>query len=230
MGKKAGFLPRGRHGEVPLLQRGRVRAGHVQGPRADAEEPAPADRGLPDREPGGRRPLRLHLHPRRVLGDRRRARRRGRRGLRRGLRGREHPRHRHRHRRRRPPRRRRLHLRRGDGAARLARGQARQPAPEAPLPGDPGPLRRPDADQQRRDAGERPAHRQQRRRLVHGLRHRAVARHQGRLGLRLRPAARQLRDRAGHPLARDHRGPRRADRRPGARSSAGSPAARRPRC
>ena len=30
-----------------------------------------------------------------------------------------------------PPRRRRLHLRRGDGAARLARGQAREPAPEA---------------------------------------------------------------------------------------------------
>ena len=36
--------PRG-HGQVPRLQRRRVRAGHVQGPRADAEEPAPADRG-----------------------------------------------------------------------------------------------------------------------------------------------------------------------------------------
>ena len=34
----------------------------------------------------------------------------------------------------RPPRRRRLHLRRGDRAARLARGQARQPAPEAAVP------------------------------------------------------------------------------------------------
>ena len=56
---------------------------------------------------------------------------------------------------RRPPRRRRLHLRRGDGAARLARGQARQPAAEAAVPGDPGPLRRADADQQRRDALER---------------------------------------------------------------------------
>ena len=34
-----------RHGQVPLLQRRRVRAGRLQGPRADAEEPSPADRG-----------------------------------------------------------------------------------------------------------------------------------------------------------------------------------------
>ena len=53
------------------------------------------------------------------------------------------------------PRRRRLHLRRGDRPARLARGQARQPAAEAPVPGDRGPVRRPDADQQRRDAVDR---------------------------------------------------------------------------
>ena len=119
----------------------------------------------------------------------------------------------------------RLHLRRGDRAARLARGQARQPAAEAPVPGDPGPLRRADADQQRRDADERPAHRRQRRRLVQELRHRAVDRDEGRLGLGLRPAARQLRDRARHPLAGDHlrarrrpaRGPRRS--RPGSRAA-----------
>ena len=55
----------------------------------------------------------------------------------------------------RAPRRRRLHLRRGDGAARRARGQARQPAPEAAVPRGRGPLRRPDADQQRRDALQR---------------------------------------------------------------------------
>ena len=131
---------------------------------------------------------------------------------------------------RRPPRRRRLHLRRGDRAARLARGQARQPAPEAAVPGDPGPLRRPDADQQRRDADQRPAHRQQRRRLVQELRHRAVAGHQGRLGLRLRPAARQLRDRARHPLPRDHRRTWPAARPRAARSRPGSRAAPRPRC
>ena len=55
------------------------------------------------------------------------------------------------------PRRRRLHLRRGDGPARLARGQARQPAPEAAVPRQPGPLPGPDADQQRRDARDRAA-------------------------------------------------------------------------
>ena len=41
-----GVVPaQGRHGQVRRLQRRRVRAGDVQGPRADAEEPAPADRG-----------------------------------------------------------------------------------------------------------------------------------------------------------------------------------------
>ena len=114
-----------------------------------------------------RHPARLHLHPRRV-------RRAGR-----------HPRARDRARRTergyvgddilrlglllqpgRAPRRRRLHLRRGDGAARLARGQARQPAPEAAVPRQPGPLPGADADQQRRDALERAAHRRARRRVV----------------------------------------------------------------
>ncbi len=94
----------------------------------------------------------------------------------------------------RPPRRRRLHLRRGDGAARRARGQARQPAPEAAVPGGPGPLRRADADQQRRDALQRAADRRQGRRVVPPVRHRAVARHQGRLDLRRRAPPRQLRD------------------------------------
>ena len=56
MGKKASFLPARRDGEVPVLQRRRVRARHVQGPRADVEEPAPADRGDRDRGAGGRAP------------------------------------------------------------------------------------------------------------------------------------------------------------------------------
>ena len=71
-----------RHGEVPLLQRRRVRARHLQGPRAHVQEPARAGRGHRDLGARGRRHLRLHLHPRRVLGGRRRPRRRGRRGLR----------------------------------------------------------------------------------------------------------------------------------------------------
>ena len=101
----------------------------------------------------------LHLHPRRVRAAGRHPRRRARRGRARpatsasNILGSElHALA------RRAPRRRRLHLRRGDGAARLARGQARQPAPEAAVPGQPGPLPGPDADQQRRDARDRPAH------------------------------------------------------------------------
>ena len=47
------------------------------------------------------------------------------------------------------PRRRRLHLRRGDGAARLARGPARPAAAAAAVPAGPGALQRPDPDQQR---------------------------------------------------------------------------------
>ena len=59
--------PQGHDGQVPLLQRRRVRAGRVQGPPADAEEPAPADRGLHHRRDRRGRQQGLHLHPRRVL-------------------------------------------------------------------------------------------------------------------------------------------------------------------
>ena len=62
-----GLLPAARRdGQVPLLQRRRVRAGRLQGPRADAAQPPPADRGDRDRRPRRRRRPRLHLHPRRV--------------------------------------------------------------------------------------------------------------------------------------------------------------------
>ena len=155
-----GLLPATRrYGQVPLLQRRRVRARRLQGPRADAAQPAPADRGNRDRGPRRRRRPRLHLHPRRVRPAGRHPRRRGRRGLRGRLPGREHPRQPPRPGARRPPRRRRLHLRRGDGAARRARGQARQPAPEAAVPGGAGPLWRADPDQQRRDPLQRAADR-----------------------------------------------------------------------
>ena len=65
---------------------------------------------------------------------------------------------------RRAPGRRRLHLRRGDGAARVARGQARLPAHQASvLPGRHRPLRRAHRGQQRRDHGQHPLDREQRR-------------------------------------------------------------------
>ena len=53
------------------------------------------------------------------------------------------------------PRRGRVHLRRGDRPARVARGQPRPAAHEAALPGHLRPLRLADADQQRRDARHR---------------------------------------------------------------------------
>ena len=63
------------------------------------------------------------------------------------------------------PGRRRLHLRRGDGAARVARGQARLPAHQAAvLPRRHRPLRRAHRGQQRRDDGQHPLDREQRRR------------------------------------------------------------------
>ena len=129
-----------------------------------------------------------------------------------------------------PPRPGRLHLRRGVGAARRARGQARQPAAEAAVPGEPGPLPGADADQQRRDALQRAADRREGRRLVQVVRHREVHRHEDRLRVGQRPAAGQLRDRAGHHRRASSSATWRAARRRGARSSAGSRAARRRRC
>ena len=110
---------------------------------------------------------------------------------------------------RRPPRRGRLHLRRGDRAARLARGQARQPAPEAAVSRQPGPLPGADGHQQRRDADERAAHHRDGRRGVREDRHRELDRHEARQRVGQRPPARQLRGRARDAVARDHLRPRR---------------------
>ena len=67
---------------------------------------------------------------------------------------------------RRAQRRRCLHLRRGDGAARFARGQAWPAAAQAAVPGHQRPVRRADRGQQRRHAGVGALHRDGRRRLV----------------------------------------------------------------
>ena len=113
-----------------------------------------------------------------------------------GLPGRAHPRLRPHASPGRPPRPGRLHLRRGDRPARRARGQARQPAAEAAVPGQPGPLPGADADQQRRDALQRPVHHRARRRVVPPARRGQLHGHEGRLGVRQRAAPEQLRDRA----------------------------------
>ena len=201
--------------------------GHVQGPRAHAEEPAHADRGHHHRRLRGRRDPLVHLHPRRVRAAGRHPRRGAARG---GLRGRlprastssarasPQPRG--------APRRGRLHLRRGDGAARLARGQARQPAPEAAVPRQPGPLPGPDAHQQRRDADDRPAHHADGRRGVREDRRRRARPARSSSPSRATSSARATtRSSSGSPRARSSTASP-AARRTGARSSSGSPAAR----
>ena len=130
----------------------------------------------------------------------------------------------------RAPRRRRVHLRRGDGAARLARGQARQPAPEAAVPGQPGPLPGPDADQQRRDALDGAGDHADGRRGVRKARRADLDRDEARRDLRARPAARATtRSSSASPRARSSTASPAARRR-AARSSAGSPAAPPRRC
>ncbi len=75
-----------------------------------------------------------------------------------GLLGAGHPRSRRlRLRHRAAPRRRRVHLRRGDGALRIDRGQARRAAQQAALPGRGRAVRQAHGRQQRRDAGQHPA-------------------------------------------------------------------------
>ena len=146
-----GELPREGHrqADLPRRQRGRVRAGHVQGPRDHVHRPVPADRGLPDHGARDRVRARLHLHPRRVPARVRDPARRARGGAQGEAARRRHDRA--------PPRRRRLHLRRGDGAARVARGQARPAADEAAVPGRGRPVRLAEPDQQRRDDRDRAA-------------------------------------------------------------------------
>ena len=187
--------------------------GHLQGPRADAEEPAPADRGHHHRAPTRRAPTARSStsaastsyagrHPRRRASPRPRAA-----GyLGENILGSDHSLDAGR-----APRRRRLHLRRGDRAARLARGQARQPAPEAAVPGHPGPLPGPDADQQRRDAvqpsrsiiadGRRRSTRSSARESSTGTKLVSVS------GNVQRPGNYEIE--LGHPVARDHLRPRR---------------------
>ena len=108
----------------------------------------------------------LPLHPRRVPRGRGAGRRRDRGGARGRAARRRHPRLGLRLRHRAPARRRRLHLRRGDGAVRVDRGQARRAAQQAAVPGRGRAVRQADRRQQRRDAGQRPAHRARRRRGV----------------------------------------------------------------
>ena len=59
-----------RQADLPDLQRGRIRAGHVQGPPDHVQRSAPVDRGHDHLLLRERRASRLHLHPRRNAGRR----------------------------------------------------------------------------------------------------------------------------------------------------------------
>ena len=182
MGRKASLVDRtSPQAQVPGRQRRRVRAGRLQGPRGDGAGAAPAARGLPDRRARDRVEGRLHLHPRRVpdrVRDPAEGRRRSARGgaLRRGQRHRL-------------PRRRRVHLRRGDGAARLARGPARPAAAPAAVPAGAGPLHGADRDQQRLHDRDRAGDPRARRRGIRPDRHAELAGHRALLDLRQRREA-----------------------------------------
>ena len=119
-----------------------------------------------------------------------------------GLPGQRHRRHRLRPGHRAAPRRRRLHLRRGDGAAELAGGSARPAAPAPALPRRGRALRLTDRDQQRRDPDERARHRRAGRGLVPLARHGEVTRLEGVHDQRQGGASRELRAADGHAVPR----------------------------
>ena len=90
-------------------------------------------------------------------------------------------------------------------------GKRGNPRLKPPFPALAGALPGPNADQQRGDALDGTDDHRDGRRGVREARRRDLHRHQARLGLRPRAPSGQLRDRARHPLARDHL---RAGRRP----------------
>ena len=197
---------------LPRLQRRRVGARDVQGPRAARGRPVRRRRGDDDRRVRDRRVGRLPVPPRRVPGSRgpglgrHRCRAVG------GPARSRHPRLRLRLRHRAPSWGGRLHLRRGDRALRVDRGQARRAAQQAAVPGRGGALRQADGREQRRDAGQHPADPLDRRRGVRGDRHRGLDRPEALLPVRPCRAARDVRGRVRGNAARPDRA---GGRRPG---------------
>ena len=140
---------------LPDLQRRRVRARHVQGPRRDRGRSVLADRGDDDRRLRDRLRARLRLPARRVPARARDPRRGARRGAAARLPRRTTSSARASRSTSRSARARRLHLRRGDGDLQLDRGLPRRAAQQAAVPGRRRPVRQADRRQQRRDARER---------------------------------------------------------------------------
>ena len=157
---------------------------------------------------------RVHLHPRRGAARHPPRAGRRRRGLRRRPPRQGHPRLRLRPRRRRARRRRRLHLWRGDRAARGARGSPRAAAAASAVPRRRRALRQPDRHQQRRVDRLGAEHHRARRRVVRLDGHREVQGLRHLQPLRPRHPARPVRSAARHHAARADRPGRRHARGP----------------
>ena len=209
------------------LQRRRVGARNVQGPRPDRGRSVRADRVDDDRRLRDRLQPRVGLPARRVPTRARHVGGRSRRGARSRLSRRRHPRVWVRVRHHDVPRRRCLHLRRGDRDLQLGRGVPRRAAQQAPVPGRGRAVRQADARQQRRDVGQRRADRRRRRADVRRARHRGVEGSQAVLRVRRRRQARRVRGRVRRHAARAARAGRRRTRRAASRRScwAAQPAA-----
>ena len=186
--------------QVPGLQLRRRRARHLQGPRPADVQPAHGHRGDGHRRLRDGRERRLQLHPRRDLRGLRALRGSARGSARRRLPGPEAARLRLRLPAPRQPRLRRLHLRRGNGAARVARGQEGPAALQAAVPGELRPLRQADDGQQHRDLRRGAVDHPQRRPGLPRGRQAEQRRHQDLLRGRRRAEARQLRGAARHAL------------------------------
>ena len=185
---------------LPHLQRGRIRARHVQGSLHHSPGSAPADRGDVDlllRAQRAAPPTSTSAanSPKARRSSSARSKKRGRKNflgkniLGTGFDVRDL----------RPSRRRRLHLRRGNRPDRIARRQARLSAHQAALfPRRPRPLHVPDDREQRRDALPREAHHRDGRRGIRQARHAEQHRHAHRLRQRRCAEARLLRNRSRH--------------------------------
>ena len=184
--------------EVPRLQRRRIRAGIVQGPHPARARAAQASRRHLDRRLGDPGADHIYLLPRGIRVSRRTTRARDRRSLRQGV-----PRQ-ARHglalfpRGRLDAGRRSVHRRRGDGAARVSRGEDGEAPQEATLPCGARRLRHADDGQQRGNVLSRPAHHRQRSGVVQRLRHREKPRHHHFWRVRSRRPAGSLRAAARH--------------------------------
>ena len=206
MGKKASFIPQGDDGQVPRLQRRRVRAGHLQGPRAHAEEPAHADRGHDHRRVRRRAPTARSstsaastssrpTSSRRAVAEARDA----------GFLGERHPRL--------GPLADRCGVHRGAGAYICGEetalldsleGKRGNPRLKPPFPANQGLYQGPTLINNVETLATVPHIMRDGRRGVRQDRRRELDRHEARLRVGQRPAARQLRDRARHAVARDH--------------------------